>query len=93
MLTQTEASAVYHSMMATGFALPGKQNIDRFVEAQTSSFVIVYLVPSAFYPAQFYSTERDGGRWQVSIMGASAEQQEIVKKTNEELLKLWNSFS
>ena len=93
MLTKIEATAVYRTLIETGFALPGQEKIDKFVEAQTSSFVIVYLVPSTFYPAQFYSTERDGGRWQVSIIGASAEEQEIVKKTNEELLKLWNSFS
>lgn len=84
--------AIYDCLIRTGFAEPGQDNMESFVAKQTSGFVIVCIVPSEFYPAQFYSTERDNGRWQVSLMGANPEQLEIVRETNKELLKLWNSF-
>lgn len=91
-LTPKEATAIYECLVRTGFALPGKDNMESFVSKQTSGFVIVCVVPSHFYPAQFYSAERDGGRWQAYLMGATPEQLKIVQDTNKELLKLWKAF-
>lgn len=91
-LTTKEATAIYKCLVRTGFAEPGEENLDSFVSKQTSGIVIVCVVPSKFYPAQFFSTERDGGRWQVGLFNATPEQKDIVNATNRELLKLWNSF-
>lgn len=91
-LTTKEATAIYECLIGTGFAEPGQDNMDTFVSKQTSGYVIVCIVPSVLYPAQFYATERDGCRWQVSLMGATPEQKDIVRTTNLELLRLWKSF-
>lgn len=93
MLTKAEASAVYHAMIKTGFALPGKTHIEKFVELQTSAFAVVCLVPSVFYPAQFFATERDGCRWQVGVFNANPEINKVVQETNQELRKLWSTFN
>lgn len=93
MLTKAEATAVYHAMIKTGFALPGQENLDRFVELQTTSFVVVCLVPSVFYPAQFFATERDGCRWQTGVFNADMEARRIVQETNKELRLVWGKFN
>jgi hypothetical protein len=91
-LTQKEATAIYCCLVRTGFAEPGEDNMESFVSKQTSGIVVVCVVPSNFYPAQFYSAERDGGRWQAYLMGATPEKLKIVQETNRELLKLWKTF-
>lgn len=91
-LTSKEATAIYECLIRTGFASPGKDNMEEFVAKQTSGIVLVYVIPSPFYPAQFFSSERDGGRWQVELINATPEQREIVKTSNQELFKLWNTF-
>ena len=93
MLKKAEATAIYHAMIKTGFALPGQEHIDRFVELQTSSFVVVCLIPSVFYPAQFFATERDGCRWQADVFNADMETRKIVQETNQELRKVWSKFN
>lgn len=93
MLTRAEALAVYHAMIKTGMALPDQEQIDRFVELQSSSHVVIYLLASDFYPAQFFATERDGCRWQVSVFNADTTAQETVKKTNADLMLLWQQFN
>lgn len=91
-LTPKEATFIYECLVRTGFAEPGKEHLDEFVAKQTSGIVIVCVIPSPFYPAQFFSSERDGGRWQVELINATPEQRELVKTSNQELFKLWKSF-
>jgi hypothetical protein len=93
MLTNAEAHAVYHAMIKTGFALPGQDHIEKFVELQTSGFAVVCLIPSVFYPAQFFATERDGCRWQAGIFNADMEARKVVQETNQELRKVWSIFN
>lgn len=93
MLTKAEAAAVYHAMIKTGFALPGQEHLDQFIELQTTSFVIVCLVPSVFYPAQFFATERDGCRWQAGVFNADMEARKVVQETNKELRIVWGKFN